>query len=231
MWHTPLGLRNLRGSEADLFKCAAGIYQSILLDMVSEGENLDGTLVAPDVNRWERIPWHQQVCAIGEVAKHILDYADDPAPQLAAWNEITIYKVYEFLIDSDDVESFGKYVVRAAFETGLVAKKCKPTVKSFKRLLSQLRDRVLHLRDFDASDVERVRANGLKALGMRDGYFAALFPTFTMERFLASLVLLNEDRAESASALLPHHCRSRFERSLDTVPADPLDWFPPPLID
>ncbi len=226
MWQTPLGPRVLQGAEGDLFIMAAGVYQSILIDMVGEGEDLAGSL-SPGTNRWEQIPWHQQVCAIGEIARHMLGCVDDEPPELAAWNEIAIHMIYDFLMDSDDVKSFGPFVAKAAFEAGFIPKKCRLEVEQFRALLGQLRDRVLHDRDFDLADVAVVREGGLEALGLSNEYFATLFPAFTMERFLGSLVLLNEDCAESASTLLPEHLRSRFDLNRDTVPPDPLEWIPP----
>jgi hypothetical protein len=227
MWQTPLGPRVLQGAEAELFRVAAGIYQTILLDMVGEGVDLAGE-TSPEVDRWERIPWHQQVCAIGEVASYLLGYTEDAcAPMATAWAEITIFKIYDFLIDSEDVESFGEYVVRAAVAAGLWPKK-KRAIDSeqYKALLVQLRDRLIHDRDFGFEEVERVRRQGLKALALPEDYFAALFPSFTMGRFMASLALLNDDRVMTASALLPAHCVSRFESNRDSVP-DPIQWTPP----
>lgn len=226
MWQTPLGTRSLQGSEAELFRVAAGIHQDILLDMVENNEpDMGGDLKG---DRWEQIPWHQQICAIGEVARYVLDYTDEEPPALAAWSELTIWKIYDFLIDSEDVESFGKLVVRASFEAGFLRKKRKISAKEYKDLVGRLRDRLLHEREFTPEDVEEVRSQGMAVLGLGDEYFSKLFPAFTMERFLASLTLLNDERVESASALLPDHCRSRFDANLDAV-SDPIEWHPPAL--
>jgi hypothetical protein len=226
MWQTPIGTRILQGAEADLFRVAAGMFQDGVLGII-EMEDDPGSDTGPDADRFARLPWYQQICAVGEVARHLLDYTDDPEPPLWAWNELTIYTVYDCFMHVAR-KSDARYVLRAAREVGLTNKKRITSKSEFKDLTGRMLHRILNNRDFTQADVERVREKGMKALGLREDYWGALFPAFTMERFLASITLLNEDWAETASALLPPACRARFEHGIDEtieIPED-LAWHP-----
>lgn len=210
MWQTPLGKRTLSGAEGDLFRLGAGIYQMILIDMAAAGEE-----VAPDPegDRWDQLPWQQQVCAIGALADHALGLSGIEPPEPCAWTDLTVWKIYEFLIDSDDLETFGKPVALAAVEVGLLKRKKKLNVDEFHSLAAQLRDRIIFDREFDSADVDRVRSEGLKAVGLTPEYFSTLFPAFNIHRYLCSVHMLNEDKMEMAESLLPRYCRVSPEMS------------------
>ncbi len=225
MWKTPSGVRCLEGAEACLFKTAAGIYQDILLDMVKGGEDLSNN---ESSDRWESLPWQQQIIAMGHVTKDLTSPYTE-APELYAWNELTIHHVFEFLLDSEDIEHFGSMVLRTLSPTGKASKKKirALTPKTFNMNIEEIRAGILMDREIDRTMIKKAKKGGLGALGLRDDYFAQLFPAFSVRRYEDAL--LNEERLEEAMGLLPAVVGSRYQQGIELKveeDAEEMPWFP-----
>lgn len=217
MWETPLGTRALQGAEGDLFRIVAGVYQDILVDMAQAGEASIGFEDAD--NRWDGIPWEQQVIAIGAVAIDLLSPLR-PSPPLFAWNELTIYQIYDFLITINDLESFGKPVLWAAKEAGIGNLKHRKMINKaeFKTLTTSLMNRILFPREVTPVEIRKVKRYGFGGIGLRDDYLSASFPAFTMERFTTAMVAISDERIEEAIACLPDHHLMRYRRGIEPQP-------------
>lgn len=224
MWRTPVGVRCLKGAEADLFQTTAGVYQGILLDMAGAGANPP----MPNGDRWQHLPWEQQMIAIGLVTHDLLSPLSE-APPLFAWNELTIHQVFCFLRDIEDPEYFGKLILKAAKQCKLPGaarrKKGELSLIEYERFIGLLRSRALEDREIDREMIQKVKRGGLEAVGLRDDYFAQLFPAFSVERLESAL--LNEERFEEAVSLLPNTHLTRHLNGMNVLELDAVPWCPP----
>jgi len=101
MWHCSNGVRKLQGKEAELFRGAALLLDQVVRDCM-EFQPADGSFPS-ETEIFDEMTLEQQHLAVSFTLKALL--SDDPAPDLEAWSEATIYAVFEKLKGSADLEA------------------------------------------------------------------------------------------------------------------------------
>lgn len=216
MWNTPIGVRSLSGFERQVFKDAGSVYLAIILDMTNDGLKIGSEDGRPNNDRFDRLSWPQQIVSIGEVGRFLLDDKEDLyAPPLCGWSDLTIYKLYDFLIHMDDIETYGETVRKAGVECSIIPESKKMDHKEFKLVLNALADRVL------------TRKGKVKSGRPLEMYVNSLFPAFTMDKYVEALSLfLTEEEVEYGISLLPDVLRNRWNNNLEPQVANDSMWYP-----
>lgn len=211
MWSTSLGKRTLTGKERDLFVAAAGMGIDMLTELASEG-----CAPAPfDASRWDNLFWHQQVCAIGEVSKHLLqDDANELTP--SEWSEMTISSIYDFILFTNPFD-FKNEIIDAANEVGINAKiHSNPNVK-LDKILRQMRDRII--------GKKKTKKEKIKEFG--DSYYTEPFPSFSMDKFIEAHKVLDK-ASDLAVSALPKTIQNRNLNGFETLVKNEKikPWYP-----
>ncbi len=223
MWNTPVGVRSLRGHEREVFLEGGNLYISIMLDMINDGLKIGGDDGRPNKDdRFDKLDWLQQIVSIGEVGRYLLDENEDLyAPPLSRWSDLTIFKVYDFMIHLDDIETYGEMVRKAGVECSIIPESKKMDRKEFKLVLNVLADRILT----PEGVVKKGRA--------MEAYLNALFPSFTVDKYIDAITLFfpgDEEQMEYAISLLPKAIRNRwavgYDGSEQQQKTKSLAWYP-----
>lgn len=192
MWITPLGKRVLKNKEKDLFMAAA----STGIDILSEIAN-DGYAPVSNGNRWDNLYWHQQVCAIGEVAKHMIEKNQvEVIP--CEWGELTINSIYDFIIYTNSQE-FEETIVEAAREANIKIKDVGNNASSkLDSVLRQMKSRIIG---------KQTKKQKIEQFG--ESYYTEPFPAFSMDKFMQTYEMFNKESSFGITQL-PRVIQNRF---------------------
>lgn len=218
MWITPIGKRILTGKEKELFIAAAGMGIDMLSELAAEG----GYSPTPNAgSRWDALHWHQQICAIGEVSKYLIN--NDAAETIPTeWSDITIAAIYDFIIytNPSDYESF---IIEAANEVEMKNINLNPeggnSPNKLDRVLKFMRDRII--------GKKKTKKQTIQEYG--ECYYTEPFPAFSMNRFLNTYNLFNKPAAFGTTAL-PKTIKNRNEAGFENELPDNKNackpWYP-----
>jgi hypothetical protein len=174
MWHTPSGDRTLTGAEKQLFIDGAGSLLDYLLnDLEAEEHSEEGVKTEVGVKVFDQMDTKDKIYALFLVTKALIE--ETLSPPHTAWNEATIYAVFQFIggeievdLDLDDPPNPGYWqslVFAAAKQCKLeaeITKKCKSAVK-WLDLLEEVADQILWDRDWEIPDL-KIQPSGVKFL-------------------------------------------------------------------
>lgn len=209
MWITPDGPRVLSNKEKDLFIAAAGTGIKMFAEFAVDGSYkpfLDGS-------RWDALHWHQQVCAISEVAKHLLE-GDTVELKPTDWTDQTIAAVYDFAIYTNPLD-FEPEAIEAAKEMGMQIKSPRDE-EQLAKIIKQMRDKIIGKKTTKKQKIEM----------FGESYYTEPFPAFSIDRFTKAYELIGED-PEFAMECLPKVIKNRHAAGFENSDAkDYKPWYP-----
>lgn len=218
MWITPIGKRILTGKEKELFVAAASMGIDMLSELAAEG----GYSPTPNAgSRWDTLHWHQQICAIGEVSKHLINN-ETSETNPTEWSDVTIAAIYDFIIytNPSDFESF---IIEAANEVGIKNISLNPdggnSSTKLDKVLRFMRDRIIGKRKTKKQIIEE---HG-------ECYYTEPFPAFSMNRFINAYNLFDKAPIFGIAAL-PKVIKNRNDAGFENQLSDDKNackpWYP-----
>lgn len=205
MLTTPLGKRALKNKEKDLFMIAAGTGIDILTEIAN-----DGYMPSLTGNRWDGLRWYQQICAIGEISRHLIEESSSMAP--SEWSDLTVSSIYDFIIFTNPRE-FESNIMEAAEESGIKIKGANSDQR-LDRILRAMRDRIIN---------KQTKKSKIEKFGQ--AYYGELFPAFSMTRFTKTYEFF-EKNPRLAVFQLPRSIQNRISNGFENEQIDYKPWYP-----
>lgn len=187
--------------EKELFIVAAAMG----IEMLSE-INIDGYTPNIDLEtkRWDNLYWHQQVCAIGQVANDLLNSKQSTYPFFSEWSRLTIASIYDFIIYSSPLD-FELYIVAAAQSAKINIKPNHNLPSKLDSVLRKLRDRIIGPKLSKKKIAEQ----------FGDSYYSESFPAFSIDKFEKAYDLLNKENKSFAFSRLPNSIQKRIQNGFE----------------